>query len=58
MDWEVRIIVCEGVDSKFISRVFVLYITVVLKKRLGFERYIIKVFWGNYVLGTKLIAHN
>jgi len=50
--------VCEGVDSKFISRVFVLCITVVLKKRLGFERYIIKVFWGNYVLGTKLIAHN
>ncbi len=36
--------VCEGVDSEFINRVFVLYLTVGLAKRLGFRRHIIKVF--------------
>jgi len=36
--------VCEGVDSKFINRVFVLYTTGILAKRLGFGRLIIKVF--------------
>ncbi len=33
--------VCKGVDSEFVRRVFVLYITGRLAKRLGFGRHII-----------------
>jgi len=36
--------VCEGIDSVFINRVFVLYTTGIFEKRLGFSRNIIKVF--------------